>query len=688
VGQVLTSKLRERTDNRGQETRYSYDQFGRVTEVQHWNYHWLTGLLTEDPGQRVNYSYDTDLLSGNQEYARGRLTEVTFGGGLGGNFYYRYSYNGAGRVAQERFGDPSRLFDTSYSWDNEGRMTQMVYPGGETHGFTFDAMGRVSEMGGVGDIEYGAAGQITRMSYFGMVENRTYNSLLQMTRQTVEQETAKVLDMEYVFTAGANDGRIVSSIDRVANETVNYAYNSLQQLELAETAGAGGWGQRFTYDGFGNLTRKEKTKGPSDVPTLSATYDSSNHLVGGVYDGNGNQDLFMTVYDVENRMVGWQGAEFRYDHRGKRVLKRINETLEYTVYGFGGQKLVTQTCALDGTGCTSGNHVYFGGKLVKSRGVVLATDRLGSVRANGNGERFQYYPYGEERGVVSSGFDGREKWGTYTRDTAYYDYADQREYAVGSGKFMTPDPYMASGGVGDPGSWNRYAYVQGDPVNRFDPSGLLQADPNDTGISGYYFSWGLFTGYGPEGPYTYIGQTLVPTGQPNGQTGTGGGSNPHGQAFWTAANTLWKALDVALAKLDSEKCRSLFGNGSSSPDPRGVLKGLLYGTSKYGNVTVDDIRDDPGKVTSATTTVTGLRPIDIGNDATQLVNGTVLIKINYLAGDFANGDVREAAATLLHELGHAYHDLTAFLGGSLITPDGGDVTKSQANQALIKKNCF
>jgi hypothetical protein len=69
---------------------------GRVMEVQHWNYHWLTGLLTEDSGQRVNYSYDTDLLSGNQEYARGRLTEVTFGGGLGGNFYYRYSYNGGG----------------------------------------------------------------------------------------------------------------------------------------------------------------------------------------------------------------------------------------------------------------------------------------------------------------------------------------------------------------------------------------------------------------------------------------------------------------------------------------------------------------------------------------------------------------------------------------------------------------
>jgi hypothetical protein len=28
--------------------------------------------------------------------------------------------------------------------------------------------------------------------------------------------------------------------------------------------------------------------------------------------------------------------------------------------------------------------------------------------------------------------------------------------------------------VGDPGSWNRYAYVEGDPVNRIDPEGLVQ----------------------------------------------------------------------------------------------------------------------------------------------------------------------------------------------------------------------
>ncbi|MCC7497811.1 MAG: hypothetical protein IT160_09550 [Bryobacterales bacterium] len=51
-------------------------------------------------------------------------------------------------------------------------------------------------------------------------------------------------------------------------------------------------------------------------------------------------------------------------------------------------------------------------------------------------------------------------------------YAMNREYSAAYGRFLTPDPYMASGGVADPGSWNRYAYTQGDPVNYTDPSGL------------------------------------------------------------------------------------------------------------------------------------------------------------------------------------------------------------------------
>ncbi len=52
-----------------------------------------------------------------------------------------------------------------------------------------------------------------------------------------------------------------------------------------------------------------------------------------------------------------------------------------------------------------------------------------------------------------------------------------RYYSNAYGRFMTPDPYMASGGPGDPQSWNRYAYTRGDPINRYDPAGTDDSTP-------------------------------------------------------------------------------------------------------------------------------------------------------------------------------------------------------------------
>ena len=58
--------------------------------------------------------------------------------------------------------------------------------------------------------QYGPANEVLGLTYYGASETRAYNGLLQMTRQTV----AGAMDMQYVYTAGQNNGRIASTSSR------------------------------------------------------------------------------------------------------------------------------------------------------------------------------------------------------------------------------------------------------------------------------------------------------------------------------------------------------------------------------------------------------------------------------------------------------------------------------------------
>ena len=160
-------------------------------------------------------------------------------------------------------------------------------------------------------------------------------------------------------------------------------------------------------------------------------------------------------------------------------------TDELTYWSVSGQKLGTYSITVNtGSGSTApsftltqtGTNYYFGRKLIKNAGGYVGADRLGSVG--------HYYPYGQEKPSATT--KGTEKFTGYFRDAETgLDYADQRFHNPGAGRFLTPDPYQARGtGAADPrnpGSWNRYAYVQGDPVNFRDPSGLLLAGIGDPG---------------------------------------------------------------------------------------------------------------------------------------------------------------------------------------------------------------
>ena len=87
-----------------------------------------------------------------------------------------------------------------------------------------------------------------------------------------------------------------------------------------------------------------------------------------------------------------------------------------------------------------------------------------------------YYPFGDAKsGTVSNA----DSFATYFRDSTALDYAQQRYYQSGSGRFLTPDPYQASAHSVTPESWNRYPYGGNDPANNNDPSGLFLPKPSE-----------------------------------------------------------------------------------------------------------------------------------------------------------------------------------------------------------------
>ncbi len=98
--------------------------------------------------------------------------------------------------------------------------------------------------------------------------------------------------------------------------------------------------------------------------------------------------------------------------------------------------------------------------------------------------RHDYAPFGEElwsgTGMRTSGqgygtADGiRQKFGMMERDDASgLDHTWWRKYDNFAGRWTSPDPALSSMLTSDPQSFNRYTYVQNDPVNFMDPTGLF-----------------------------------------------------------------------------------------------------------------------------------------------------------------------------------------------------------------------
>src|SRR6266496_1241316 len=465
-------------DNKGDVTWYEYDDYQRLIKIHYYTHSGYCDVnevncvppLVEDLAAQVVMTYDSNTeqnVGGN--YSQGLLGRLATRKWTGNNvtFTDMFGYSAAGQVTAKKL-RVSRSFassgqtasadlDASWVYNQEGKLTTMTYPGGSpSYSYGYNAMGQLNTMtdptypyGGqtiIDSATYGPAGELLTMAG----ETREYNSRLQLT---------KLNGVVYSYPA-ANNGKIQSQTNPTSGEQITYQYDELNRLIKAETAdnpAVPQWGQGFSYDGFGNLIEKRVTKGSAPQMSLGA-------LRAYYFDSKGNQtstaDQTILTYDYENRMVrstnngALTGNYYGYDPGNRRVYTAdwmgnpevvSNEAVYF--YGADGRMMgayrLTANAGSTLTLSVVGGRAYFGGKELNGE------DRLGSVGT--------YYPYGETRGTPSSG-----RFATYSRDASGLDYAVNRYYSSTLGRFMTPDPYRANiGGPADPGSWNRYAYVQG-----------------------------------------------------------------------------------------------------------------------------------------------------------------------------------------------------------------------------------
>jgi RHS repeat-associated protein len=151
-------------------------------------------------------------------------------------------------------------------------------------------------------------------------------------------------------------------------------------------------------------------------------------------------------------------------------------------------------CEMNSGGGWTRGYVYLGGQMLAmqfsgvfwlhqepySKGQRI-TNSSGNVTAT-----IELDPWGGETNRSVNSYFQPRKFTTYDRDANYWDEAQARQYHGFWSRFAQPDPYDGSYSPTNPQSFNRYAYVQNDPVNFVDPSGLEMCVDAWCGGGGYW----------------------------------------------------------------------------------------------------------------------------------------------------------------------------------------------------------
>ena len=451
----LAGRLKTRKDRKGVTTIYDYDGIGR-----------LKGKTYSDGSPAVIFGYDANGDAGYMTSASNSADTLA------------WDYDLAGQLLSEA--STRNATTVSYLYDLTGRRSHLRLNGLDVLTYAYDDDGELDtitrEPGVVFDFNPDAAHRRQSVSFPNTTTTEYgYDSLSRLSLIRLKRGATVLNEIAYE----SND--LSNRTSRTENGIrLGYDYDDLSRLEWVDrTAPTPTVRQeQYSYDAVGNRLSALGVPG-------AWSYNDRNELVSynGInfgYDLNGNQTsrsgspARTYAWDVENRLTsardnGVSVASFEYDPLGRRVAKTTSAGT--TLFAYDGEDILVENG-------TAGVFLYAHGPGIDeplargSVGGILTRfdhlDGLGSLvkhtDTGGNVENSNTYDsFGQPTIAPPSGyaFTSRE-WDS--EDGLYYYRA--RYYDPKIGRFVSEDP------IGFDGGMNFYAYVDNNPVNFTDPSGL------------------------------------------------------------------------------------------------------------------------------------------------------------------------------------------------------------------------
>ncbi len=558
------------TDPLNKTTTFVYDRINRLTNI---NY-----ASTTTPN--VTYAYD----------ANSNRTSMVDGTGT-----TSYIYDELNRMLSVTSPGPKTI---GYRYDRNGNRVKLIYPDNTAVNYTFDAVDRMATVvdwaNRATTYNYNIDSSMLRVDNInGTSANYTYDNAQRLTQLWNKSGTNTITRHTYTMDKVGNrthtdevlkEGFDPGPISSGDMGYIDYTYDRLYRL-LRENRRLPAQTEEdilYTYDSVGNRIRKLSYNPPgTPLPDDTAyTYDRADRITavtgdestGIQVDANGNTTTYgdslytQYTYDQANRLLMEASSSYKnvYDGDGNRTkvikdpTKWYASTYDTFVYDVNRSlPVVLQDSSMK---------YVWGLNLIYAQDVsgsatdgdirVYHYDGLGSMRSiTDNDTPLRTSTYQDYDAFGVKGYSNREIGEHFNfvgehedRETGFV-YLRARFYNPVLGRFMSRDPFA---GVGtNPQSLNRYSYVENNPVNAVDPSGLSSSrvlndmlmrnlGTTSTSASSARFVPGVNRPYADLyylGGMVVVGVSVITLGAPEGAAAAGVGIYEGGNTvYWAIVN--------------------------------------------------------------------------------------------------------------------------------------------------------